>query len=568
VTLDRLRALELVTALYGSEAPVVLEQLEGVLRNHRAALATGQASPSLDPSDAFLIAYPDQVRTPGRPPLQVLSDFCDRHLRDTTRGLHVLPFFPSSSDDGFSVTDPRAVDPALGDWRHIEDLGRRFHLMVDLVLNHASAQGSWFELFRRRTPPFDAFFREPEPDGDWSRVVRPRTSPLFTDFETAAGRRRTWTTFGPDQVDLDYRRPAVLLEMVDLLLSYIEHGAQVLRLDAVAYVWKESGTPCVHLAQTHALVRILRLATRAAAPWVRLITETNVPHEEGLAYLGEGDEADWVYAFALPPLVVHALTAADAVPLTKWAGSLRPLPEGTALFTFLASHDGIGLNGAAGFIDPAQLDRLVRLGERCGAVSYRSDLQGASSPYELNANLLDLLAGVPAEEALPSWAVPRMICAHAILLALAGIPAIYFHSLFGSRGDAAAVLRTGAPRAINRERLDRGVLERELGQSGSLRRSTFDALSRLIRARRSLPALHPQAPQRALDLGPQVFGLERTTLNGSGRLICLHEIGGRHTVVRPPAQTGAGRDLLSGEEVPLNAVPLAPYQPRWIEVVR
>jgi sucrose phosphorylase len=313
------------------------------------------------------------------------------------------------------------------------------------------------------------------------------------------------------------------------------------------------------------VVKVLRLAARAAAPWLRLITETNVPHHEGISYFGNGDEADWVYAFPLPPLIVHALTSADAGPLTAWIASLEAPPAGSALFNILATHDGLGLNGASGLLGTAEIDRLVRLGERCGAVSFRTESTGADRPYELNANLLDLLGEVHPESALPERAISRLVSAHAMQLALAGIPALYFHSLFGSRGDAAAVLRTGVPRAVNRERLDRSRLEAELHREGSRRRKIFEALSRLIRARQGLPALHPQAPQLALDLGPHIFGLERTSIDGRQLVICLHEVAGVADRIR--LRSGVGHDVLAGEDIPLSGIPLAPYQTRWMRVV-
>lgn len=567
MTLDRSRSLDLLTALYASEASAVLERLEAVLEKHRRRLADRPSPSPWTQADVFLITYPDQLRSPGRPPLQALAEFCRSHLKPTIGGLHLLPFFPSSSDDGFAVTDYLRVDPALGDWDDIHRLGRDFRLMVDLVLNHASSQGAWFDAFRRRTPPHAAYFLVPEPAGDWSRVVRPRTSPLFTDFETDAGPRSVWTTFGPDQVDLDYRQPAVLLEMVDILLETIGHGAQVIRLDAVGYLWKQPGTACIHLPQTHALVKLLRLATGAVAPWVRLITETNVPPADNIAYFGDGDEAHWVYQFALPPLVLQTLISGDARVLTDWAIALRPPPGGSTFFNFLASHDGIGLNGATGLLSDAQVAPLIRLAERCGAVSYRSDPMAGKRPYEMNVNLLDVLGEVPAEAPLPPWALARLVCAHAIMLSLAGIPAVTFHSLFGSRGDAPAVRRSGLARSINRQKFDRETLEAELRQPGTLRRRAFDALSRLIRARRSLAALHPHAPQRALDLPATTFGVERTSLDSSQRLLCLHEIAGQVSEVRLAPGSAAGWDVLGGENVRLEGVALAPYQVRWIKVV-
>jgi sucrose phosphorylase len=566
VRLDPELALHHLTTLYGADAGSVLTRLEARIEQRRGRPHPRRAAQPWTQSDVFLICYPDQLQAPGVLPIQALSAFGRDYLTDLFGGIHVLPFFPSSSDDGFSVTDYRRVDPAYGGWEDIHTLGSSFRPMVDLVLNHASAQGAWFRGFLRGEAPYDAFFRCPEPERDWAQVVRPRATPLFTTFDTSGGPRQVWTTFGPDQVDLDYRRPEVLLEIVDVMLDYIGHGAEVIRLDAVAYVGKRSGSTCLHQPETHAVVKLLRLAARAVAPWVRLITETNVPHVESLTYFGDGDEADLVYAFALPPLAVHALTTGDARPLTEWAASLTAPPGEGALFHFLASHDGIGLNGAAGWLTTAQIEGLVARAGRCGSVSFRSDSAGGVRAYELNVNLLDMLAGAAPGEPLPRTAPAQFLCAHAILLALAGVPAIYFHSLVGSRGDGAAAHRTGLARSINREKLERSALDRELAQPGSPRREVFDGMARLLRARQSQTALHPRAPQVVLrHLPDAVFAIERCPFDGARRLLCLHETSGEGAVVAPGR--GEARDILTGERLRLDNVALAPYQVRWMEVV-
>jgi sucrose phosphorylase len=567
VLFDPTRALPLLATIYGPEAAGVLPRLEALAQRHRARFHGPQGPDPWTQSDVFLIAYPDQLLSPERPPLQLLAEFCREHLREVVSGLHLLPFFPSSSDDGFAVMDHRQVDPKFGTWADIHDLAADFDLMVDLVLNHTSAQSAWFEAYCQGQAPYESFFLAPGPDADWSRVVRPRSSPLFTSFQTAAGPSSIWTTFGPDQVDLDYRRPEVLLEMLDILLEYVGHGAKVIRLDAVAYLTKEPGTSCIHLPKTHALVKLFRLGARAAAPWVRLITETNVPHADNVVYFGQGDEADLVYQFALAPLVLQALISGDARPLAAWAAALEPPPAGSTFLNFLASHDGIGLNGASGLLSEGQGRTLVRRAEKAGAVSYRSDERGKSRPYELNVNLLDFLGGVRPSEPLPRGAGARFYCAHAIMLALAGVPAIYFHSLVGSRGDEAA-LRSGLPaRAINRQRLGLAGLEAEMSDRGSKRFGIFEPLFYLIRLRRTLASLHPQAPQRILLLPRGVFGIERTAIDGSRRLVCLHEVGGRRRNLRVTPGYVRGRDLLSGIDIGLDDVPLDPYQARWIEVV-
>jgi glycosidase len=493
-----------------------------------------------DPAEALLITYGDQITAEGEAPLVTLRSFLADHVRGLISGVHVLPFYPWSSDDGFAVKDFHAVDPALGTWEDIEALGREFDLMADAVFNHASAQGDWFARFLAGEEGFADFFTTVEGKPDLSRVIRPRALPLLTEFPTAAGVRRVWTTFSADQADLNFRDPRVMRAVSDVLLLYLRRGARYIRLDAIGFIWKEPGTTCLHLPQAHALVRAWRALTDGAAPGARLVTETNVPHADNISYFGCGDdEAQMVYNFALPPLVLHTLRSGDATALTRWAAGLRtPSPE-TTFFNFLASHDGIGLNPARGILTENEISHLVDTARAAGGyVGMKHLPDGSESPYELNVNYFDALA-VGTDEAT---AIARFTVAHAMAFALAGVPGIYFHSLFGSRGDQAGAESSGIPRRINREKLRRPELESELAKPASRRRRIFDNLAGLLRQRQRHPAFAPSAAQRIVDAGPGLFVLERGT--GRDGLLCLHEIAGR--------------------QQSWNGYLLQPYEVRWV----
>ena len=156
--------------------------------------------------------------------------------------IHLLPFYPYSSDDGFSVIDYKQVNPALGTWDDVARVGQNFHLMFDGVINHISAQSAWFKAFLQDDPKYRDYFIVVEGEPDLSQVVRPRTLPLLTEFTTPSGAKKVWTTFSADQIDLNYANPEVLLDIIDVLLFYVAHGAELIRLDAIAYLWKEIGT--------------------------------------------------------------------------------------------------------------------------------------------------------------------------------------------------------------------------------------------------------------------------------------------------------------------------------------
>lgn len=557
-------------ALYGpARAPALLDRLEGLLAAQRAAAPAAPPAAPLTQRDALLITYADQVQAPGEAPLRTLAAWLERRLAGVVRGVHLLPFYPWSSDDGFSVIDYEQVDPRYGTWDDVGRLAGRFRLMVDAVLNHVSAESAWFRGYLAGDPRYRDFFISVDPQTDLSAVVRPRDLPLLTPFETAQGTRHVWTTFSADQIDLNYAEPEVLFAVLRAVLGYVRRGAQLLRLDAVAFAWKEIGTPCIHLPQAHALVRLLRVVLEAAAPGVRLITETNVPHEENLSYFGDGtNEAHLVYQFALPPLVLHTFLGGDAARLTDWAAALRLPSDQVSFFNFLASHDGIGVRPAHGILDEGEIDRLVSTVEaRGGRVSYRRVGRSERQPYELNISYLDALTPAGEAESQPARTAARFLAAHAILLSLAGLPGLYVHSLVGSRNDHAGVERSGVARAINRARLDRAELEQELARESSLRRRVFDGMLHLLRARAAHPAFHPAAPQRVLDLGPQVFALLRGEAGKGGRVLCLHPVAGEPLTLRSglrPATDAAPIDLLSGRACDADRIELEPFQAAWI----
>jgi glycosidase len=580
-----------LVALYrDSEGQATYSRLMRLLGEYRPRLASGDgdSAPSGDGTnrpanlterDAILITYGDQVREPGEPPLRTLARFCQAHLAGLVSGVHVLPFFPYSSDDGFAVIDYRTVDAPLGTWEDVARLGASFRLMFDAVLNHVSAESAWFRAFLRDDPAYRDYFIVVPEGTDLSQVVRPRALPLTTRVTTPSGEKAVWTTFSADQIDLNYSNPAVLLEIIDTLLFYVARGAEFIRLDAIAYLWKEIGTTCIHLPRTHHVVQLLRAVLDAVAPHVALVTETNVPHAENVSYFGDGtNEAQMVYNFALPPLVLHAFQTEDARHLAAWAAGLSLPSSQVTFFNFLASHDGIGLNPARGILSEEEIEAMVERTHACGGlVSYKRNPDGTQSPYELNVNYLDALAQGGAEEGIES-VVARFVAAQAIMLAFVGVPGIYFHSLFGSRGWPEGVEQTGRQRTINRQKCDLAALEDALADPDSLRSRIFRGYAQLLRARAATPAFHPHGAQRVIRAagGPPVFALLRSAPEGVERVLCLHNVSGQPQSVQFDARTSQlGRvtrltDLIGGAQLrPVGAafeINLGPYQVSWLKV--
>ncbi|OJS99912.1 sugar phosphorylase [Marinobacter nauticus] len=523
-----------------------------------------------DQSDIVLITYADTVQQPDEKPLVTLKRFLDDSLRDVISAVHILPFFPYSSDDGFSVMDYLAVNESHGGWNDIEAIAGDYKLMADLVINHMSARSRWFENFRKRVGPGKDYFFEGNPKDDLSMVVRPRTSPLLTPVQTDDGERHVWCTFSEDQVDLNFANPEVLIEFARIIHYYLERGVKIFRLDAVAFLWKEPGTPCIHLQQTHELIKILRLLIEHHTPDAVVITETNVPNRENLTYFGNANEAHAIYNFSLPPLLINTLVTGNCRHLKTWLMSMPPAQMGTTYLNFIASHDGVGLRPTDGLLDEDEKQRLINTMESFGGkVSYRRTADGRDQPYEMNIALWDALKGT-AEGGVDHWQLQRFLCAHTIMLALEGIPAFYIHSLLATENDHARVEHTGRFRSINRGQWQLDTAEAALADPLSHHSKAFTELKRLIAIRRSLPAFHPNATQFTLHLGLQLFGFWRQSMRREQSIFCIHNISDEVQQVALTDINLIGTDqwvdLLTGATLDdlAGVLTLKPYQSVWL----
>ncbi len=564
-----------LTFLYGvDQAPQLYDRLQSIMADYH--LRSTMPDGGLTERDAILITYGDQLQSPPQRPLQTLSAFCNKYLNGIVSGIHILPFYPWTSDDGFSVADYQKVDPALGDWEDILAMQDHFRLMFDAVINHASVQHEWFQAFLRDHPYYRDYFIVVDGSPDLSQVVRPRALPLLTKFATPSGTKQVWTTFSEDQVDLNFHNPNVLMEIIDTLLFYVAHGAQFIRLDAIAYLWKEIGTSCIHLPQTHRIIRLFRSVLDIVAPYVMLLTETNVPHRDNVSYFGDGrDEAQMLYNFALPPLVLHTFYTENSRIISKWAAELELPSSYTTFFNFLASHDGIGINPARGLLSEIEISALIERAVQHGSlVSYKDDASGTQRPYELNINYFDALSDSRAEESLTTQ-VDRFITAQAIMLALVGVPGIYFHSLFGSRGWRQGVDLTGRNRTINRQKFDLAAFESELTDEESLRHRVFSRYAQLLQARSASSAFGPHGQQRVLDCGEPIFAVLRLSTDESRRVLCLHNISAQPQSITVDLKrafnstSGQLTDLITNHRMadPLDGkLTLQPYQTLWLEI--
>ena len=502
------------------------------------------------------------------PALEVLDRFLASDALDKVIShIHLLPFFPYSSDDGFSVIDYRSVDPVHGSWADVQRLANRFGLMFDLVINHVSVESAWFQAYLQGKAPYDRYFIEVDPQADLSRVTRPRASPLLTRYETSRGERHLWTTFSADQVDLNYADPDVLIEMIDVLLLFVAQGAHVIRLDAIAYIWKEFGTNCIHRPQTHEIVKLMRDVLARIAPHVLLITETNVPHEENVSYFGDGDEAHWVYQFSLPPLLLEGMLSEDASALRRWLADLEPPPPGCTFFNFTASHDGIGVRPLEGLVSDERFDQLItKVRKRGGLIGMRRDPSGRELPYELNISYFSALAN--PEEDDEELQLRRFLTTQAVMMSLQGVPGIYFHSLVATPNDVAAVDTSGVPRRINRRKFQLEELNHRLVDRTGASRRVFDGMVSMLTQRSRQPAFHPYASQEVIDAADARLLLFRREHQESGQAILIAANFSSEPLVLTRDAIGCDDpmvDLITSEQFPASvSVPLDAFRCVWL----
>ncbi|WP_137167134.1 alpha-amylase family glycosyl hydrolase [Salinimonas lutimaris] len=519
--------------------------------------------------DIVMITYGDSITDGHERPLFTLNRFLQTYCKNTVNKVHILPFFPYSSDDGFSVIDYSSVNESLGDWEDITRLAEDYGLMFDLVVNHCSSRSAWFENFIRGEGPGSDFFFTASPDDDLSMVTRPRVSPLLRETQTENGTKYVWCTFSHDQVDFDFRNPKVLRAFIEIIRLYIDNGARIFRLDAVAFLWKIVGTSCINLDQTHEVIRLMRTLIEHVDPNIIIITETNIPNRENLTYFGNANEAHAVYNFSLPPLLVNTLVTGDCRYLKSWMMSMPPAQNGTTYFNFIASHDGIGLRPAEGLLDDEEISTLVHTMQGFGGkVSWRASAHGQQKPYEINIALFDALQGTTAGP--DRYQVDRFICAHTIMLGMEGIPGIYVHSLLGTSNDYEKVANTGQNRAINRHRWDFSELAAQLDSPHSQHHKVLTRLSQLIRIRKAQPAFHPNATQFTLQLGNQLFGYWRQSLDRRQSLFCISNISDQEQSILLSdinlIGTDTWIDLITRDEIhnTNEFLTLKPYQTVWI----
>lgn len=564
-----MNTIEVIQSLYPNDRPTVESGVQAILDKYRDSVAqvTPQASPQptlLTERDAIMITYGDAFHDDQGTALDCLRRFAVDKLGDTISAIHLLPCFPYTSDDGFSVQDYYQINPDLGDWDDVKNIGESYDLMFDAVVNHISQHSDWFQAFLGGDPDYADFFLVSDPDADYSQVTRPRALPLLHSYQQGGEQVYVWTTFSEDQVDLNFHSANVFLKVLDVLLFYVSRGARYIRLDAIAFIWKQNGTSCMHLPQTHQIIQLYRHFIEQVAPHVVIITETNVPHEENISYFGNGrNEAHMVYNFTLPPLLMHSLHQQNVGALTQWAQGLSLPSDQTCFFNFTASHDGIGIRPLQGIVSNSDIDELATIATANGGfVSMRDNGDGTQSPYEINCNYFDFAT---SPDQADEMRVQRFLLTQSVMLAMPGVPGIYYHSLVGSQNDRQAAIESGINRRINRAKLDYDTLSQELAIEGSIRQQVFLRYKQLLNVRRNQPAFAPYGKAEFECQGP-VFIVQRGEDNET--VFAVHNFSADRAIVRGLSDRGLPSqtvDLLTGERLSGSSFELQPFEFRLLK---
>ncbi|MDX1828126.1 MAG: sugar phosphorylase [Lutibacter sp.] len=543
--------------LYGEKSDWIIEKVEELLEKY-SSLSSLNETP-LSEKDVILITYGDNIQKGGKTHLQTLNDFIGEYCLPEINTTHLLPFFPFTSDDGFSVSDYFKVNPDFGTWNDINKLSKNSNLMFDAVINHMSKSSNWFKSYLNNEENFKDYFINVNPNADLSKVVRPRALPLLTEFEdTNKSRRHIWTTFSEDQVDLNFSSPEVFVKVLEVLLFYISKQAKFIRFDAVAFLWKTIGTSCIHLPETHTIIQLYKKIITSITKNIYFITETNVPHNENISYFGDGkNEADLVYNFTLAPLLVYSIMKNNVETLTNWATSLKLPSNKVCFFNFTASHDGIGVRPLQNIISDDEINELAKWTiKHNGKVSYKNNEDGSQSPYELNCNYMDILSNKNDND---EFRANKMLLTQAVMLAIPGIPGIYIHSLIGSQNYYKGVEESGINRRINREKLDFDMLKDELNNKNSLRNMVYSNYKTLLRIRTSEKAFNPFGKASYRVIQKSIFVIKREFENQV--IYATFNFGNKSIKINALSQNVF--DLINKKEIKESTWEIKPYNFVW-----
>ena len=513
----------------------------------------------------LIICYGDSVYSEKKKSIKVLQSFFQKKLKDYFNTIHFLPFYPSSSDSGFAVKDHYKVENKLGNWSDIKNFSKSSDVMADMVINHSSARGLWFKNFLKKKEPGKDYFLTIDSKFNISRVVRPRDHKLLKKINIFKKNDYLWRTFSPDQIDLNFRNPSVLIEFIKIMIHLINNGVTIFRLDAIAYLWKENRTKCINLKQTHEIIKLLRNIIELLNIQTTIITETNLPEKENLSYFGKNDEANWIYNFSLPPLLIHAFLFENSSFLNKWSKNLPNTKNENCYLNFIASHDGIGIRPTEGLLNEKTLNNfLKRLKKNGSKFSYRKIQNKVKKVYEANITVFDALKKSDYDPK-GEFCLERYVSAHAIMISFEGIPALYFNSIFGTANDEAKFIITGNNRDVNRYKWNLKNITNKLKNNKTKQNIFYKNITYLLNIRRKQKAFHPNASRLNLNFGTKIYGFKRISIDKKQTILCITNLSSKIQRVQLNKAYHSWNNLIGSKiEIKNKLLILKPFETIWL----
>ena len=514
----------------------------------------------------MVICYGDSIYSKNKKNLKTFQAFFNKKLKKFIDTIHFLPFYPSSSDSGFAVKDHYKIDSKFGNWLNIKHFSSKAHIMADIVINHASARGLWFKNFLKEKKPGKDYFLLVNSKFNTSKVVRPRDHKLLKEINIFKKKEYLWRTFSDDQIDLNFYNPKVLLRFIKIMLNLIKNGVTIFRLDAIAYLWKKSGTKCINLKQTHEIVKVLRIVSDSLSIKSIIVTETNLPEKENLSYFGNNDESNWIYNFTLPPLLIYSLLFENGSCLNAWCKKLPQTKKGNSYLNFIASHDGIGMRPLEGIINNPSIKKLLlRLKKNGSKFSYRKVNNNKKKVYESNITVFDALK-VSDKDKKGLYNFQRYIAAHAIMFSFEGVPAIYFNSLFGKSNDEARYVITGNNRDVNRFKWNELNILKKIKSNSSKEYYIFETLKYLLKIRKNQKAFHPNAHRTNINIGNNFFCIKRVSLDKKQTILCITNLTSKLQNAKINKKYNKFKNLIDSNVKTkiLNSINLKPFETIWL----
>ena len=516
---------------------------------------------------SIVICYGDSVFSSSqRHLLKNFQSFFQKKLSKYFNTIHFLPFYPSSSDSGFAVKDHYKIDSRLGNWTDIKRFSKKNDIMADIVINHSSARGLWFKNFLKKKKPGKDYFLTVNSNFNISKVIRPRDHQLLKKIDIFKKPEYLWRTFSPDQLDMNFKNPAVLLRFIKIMVNLINHGVTIFRLDAIAYLWKESGTKCINLRETHEIIKLLRIICSFLNVESIIVTETNLPEKENISYFGNADEANWIYNFSLPPLLIYSFLFENSSYLNSWNKNLPQTKKGNSYLNFIASHDGIGMRPVEGIINEDNKNKfLKRLKKNGSKFSYRKVQNKSKKVYEANITVFDALKKSDYDPK-GKFSLERFISAHSIMISFEGVPAIYFNSLFGTSNDKAKYIITGNNRDLNRYRWKQKNLLDNLKNLNSKQSIFYKNITNLLNIRIKQKAFHPNAKRYNIDLGINIFCFKRISLDKKQTIICITNLTSKIQYTNLNRKYNLWKNLISPQNrlIKKDKIELKPFETMWL----